>query len=98
MSHRSQLLDRGLLYLFSYDVETSMDRQELGFVPGGLRITLFARPNLAVAYRKQGDLPKAQKALETLQQLNSAQAQKIRTAPGETKAGYRTSESSAQHP
>ena len=50
MSHRAQLLDEALLYLFSFDVETNMDRQELGFVPGGVRITLFARPNLSLVY------------------------------------------------
>jgi hypothetical protein len=50
VSHRRQLLDQAILYLFSFDVETSMDREELGFVPGGTRVTLFARPNLARAY------------------------------------------------
>lgn len=44
--------------------------------------------NLAAAYRKQGDLPKAQAALAALEKLNSAQAEKIRTAPGDSKASY----------
>lgn len=43
---------------------------------------------LASAYRKEGDLQKAQEALDTLARLNQAQAEKIRNAPGETKAGY----------
>lgn len=54
--------------------------------------------NLAAAYRKQGDLEKAQAALATLAKLNAAQAEKIRTAPGETKASYAISGSSQQHP
>jgi len=54
--------------------------------------------NLATAYRKQGDLEKAQAALAILAKLNSAQAEKIRTAPGETKASYAISGSSQQHP
>jgi hypothetical protein len=43
-------LDNSLLYLFSYDVEASMDRQNLGFVPGGVRVNVFARPNLSGVY------------------------------------------------
>ena len=50
MSHRRQLLNQATLYLFSYDVETSMDRELFGFVPGGTRVTLAARPNLARVY------------------------------------------------
>jgi tetratricopeptide (TPR) repeat protein len=44
--------------------------------------------NLAAAYRKQGKLSQAQDALETLAKLNRAQAEKIRNAPGDRKAGY----------
>jgi len=54
--------------------------------------------NLAAGYRKQGDLPKAQEALRTLEKLNSAQAEKIRTAPGETKASYAADGVSDRHP
>jgi len=43
---------------------------------------------LAAAYRKQGELQKAQDALATLAKLNEAQAEKIRSTPGERKAGY----------
>jgi tetratricopeptide (TPR) repeat protein len=53
--------------------------------------------NLAAAYRKQGNVAKAQEALATLAKLNEAQAEKIRTAPGETKASYATSGSPTQH-
>ena len=43
---------------------------------------------LAAAYRNAGELPKAQDALATLAKLNQEQAEKIRTAPGDRKAGY----------
>lgn len=44
--------------------------------------------NLAKAYRRHGDLQKAQDALATLAQLNQAQAERIRSAPGDRKVGY----------
>lgn len=42
---RSTLFDRDLLYLFSYDVDLEMRREEVGFVPGGVRVNIFAKPN-----------------------------------------------------
>ena len=48
--HRSQLLDNQLLYVLSYDVETDLDKRELGFVPGGVRIDIMARPQLSRVY------------------------------------------------
>ena len=48
--------------------------------------------NLAAAYRRRGDLQQAQNMLEVLAQLNQAQAEKIRAAPGDRKAGYAGSE------
>ncbi len=44
--------------------------------------------NLAAVYRKQGDVQKAQEALAMLVKLNEGQAERIRSAPGETKASY----------
>jgi len=53
---------------------------------------------LATAYRNADDLPKAQDALATLAKLNQEQAEKIRTAPGNRKAGYgEVPGSQAQH-
>ena len=43
---------------------------------------------LAVADRSQGELQKAQDALATLAKLNEAKAERIRTSPGDRKAGY----------
>jgi tetratricopeptide (TPR) repeat protein len=47
--------------------------------------------NLATAYRRRGDLQKAQNMLTVLADLNQAQAEKIRSAPGERKPGYAAS-------
>jgi tetratricopeptide (TPR) repeat protein len=58
--------------------------------------------NLAAAYRRRGDLQQAQNMLEVLANLNQAQAEKIRSAPGDRKAGYAGSKKgqaeSAEHP
>ena len=58
--------------------------------------------NLAVAYRRRGDLQQAQNMLVVLANLNQAQAEKIRSAPGDRKAGYAGSEKgqseAAEHP
>jgi predicted Zn-dependent protease len=44
--------------------------------------------NLAKAYQRRGDSRRAQQALTTLQTLNEAQAERIRSAPGDRKMGY----------
>jgi tetratricopeptide (TPR) repeat protein len=53
--------------------------------------------NLAAAYRRRGDVHQEQLALATLSELNQAQAEKIRSAPGDRKAGY-GSRGSDPHP
>jgi hypothetical protein len=40
---RNYFLDRDLRYLFSYTVELEMKREEIGLVPGGVRINLFGK-------------------------------------------------------
>jgi hypothetical protein len=47
--------DRTLLYLFSYDIEVDMDLQTLGFVPGGVRANVAARPNMSRVYHVMRD-------------------------------------------
>ena len=58
--------------------------------------------NLAAAYRRRGDLQQAQNMLAVLAKLNQAQAEKIRSAPGDRKAGYAGSQKgqwkAAEHP
>jgi hypothetical protein len=47
---RKSLLDSDLLYLFSYDANLEMRRDEIGFVPGGVRVNVFAKPNETRVY------------------------------------------------
>jgi tetratricopeptide (TPR) repeat protein len=58
--------------------------------------------NLASAYRRRGDPQKAQDMLAVLADMNQAQAEKFRSAPGEQKPGYAASEKrqseAAKHP
>jgi len=58
--------------------------------------------NLAAAYRRRGDLQQAQNMLAVLANLNEAQAEKIRSAPGDRKADYPGSaegpSKAAEHP
>jgi tetratricopeptide (TPR) repeat protein len=44
--------------------------------------------NLAKAYQRRGDPQRAQEMLGILTNLNEAKAERIRTAPGDRKAGY----------
>lgn len=44
--------------------------------------------SLAKAYQRKGDAPHAQEALAMLESLNQAQAERIRSAPGERKMSY----------
>ena len=48
--HRRALLEKSLLYLFSFDVEADANRQNIGFVPGGVGVNIQARPNLSRVY------------------------------------------------
>jgi tetratricopeptide (TPR) repeat protein len=57
--------------------------------------------NLAAAYRRRGDIQKAQRMLGVLANLNQAQADKFRSVPGDQKPGYTSSEkgqSEIEHP
>lgn len=58
--------------------------------------------NLAAAYRRRGDLQQAQNMQAALANLNQAQAEKIRSAPGDRKADYPGPEEgqskAAEHP
>ena len=44
--------------------------------------------NLAKAYQRRGDSQRAQQTFAALEKLNEAQAEKIRSAPGDRKMGY----------
>jgi predicted Zn-dependent protease len=61
------------------------------------RPTIYA--NLAKAYQRHGDAQQAQDALAVLEKLNREQADRIRSAPGDRKAGYggRVEEEGSSH-
>jgi len=54
--------------------------------------------NLAKAYQRRGNPQQAEEALATLEKLNLARAEQIRTAPGERKMGYGGTEIQNQNP
>lgn len=54
--------------------------------------------NLAKAYQRRGNPQQAQEALATLEKLNLARAEQIRTAPGERKVSYGGTETENQNP
>jgi Flp pilus assembly protein TadD len=54
--------------------------------------------SLAKAYQRHGDTQQAQEALATLEKLNLARAEQIRTAPGERKMSYGGMESGDEIP
>lgn len=47
---RRTFLDRSLLYLFSYDAATQPATNDIGFVPGGLRLDVECVPNQSRVY------------------------------------------------
>jgi hypothetical protein len=47
---RESLFERDLLYLFSLDADVEMRRDQLGFVPGGVRMNVFAKPDKTRVY------------------------------------------------
>ncbi len=85
-NYPSAQLTLGKLYLTAGRVEDAIAHLEIArqLNPGNPAIY----SNLATAYRREGRPSQAQDALETLAKLNQAQAEKIRNAPGDRKAGY----------
>jgi predicted Zn-dependent protease len=85
-NYPSAQLSLGKLYLADNRVGDAIAHLELAqqLDPGNPSVY----SNLATAYRKQGDSQKAQEARATLAKLNAAQAEKIRTAPGDRRASY----------
>jgi len=84
--YSSAQLTLGKLYLIAGRVEDAITHLEIArqLNPGNPAIY----SNLATAYRRDGRSSQARDALETLAKLNQAQAEKIRNAPGDRKAGY----------
>ena len=55
MAQRNQLLEKNLLYLFSADVNVEYGRQEIGFVPGGLRVNVLSSARDSRVYHVSGE-------------------------------------------
>jgi hypothetical protein len=53
--HRKFLLDKSLLYAFSADINVEEGREDIGFVPGGLRINVYASPSNSRVYNVAGE-------------------------------------------
>ena len=85
-NYLSSQLALGKLYLFEGRTADAIVHLEIARNLGPNNPAVYSK--LAAAYRKAGDLPKAQDALATLAKLNQEQAERIRTAPGDRKAGY----------
>jgi tetratricopeptide (TPR) repeat protein len=84
--YASSQLTLGKLYLMEGRLNDAITHLEAArqLNPGNTAIY----SNLATAYRKQGNLQKAQDVLSMLSKLNLVQAEKIRDAPGGRKASY----------
>src|SRR5262245_12433253 len=54
-NHRRSLLDRNLLYAFSEDGNLEYGREDIGFVPGGVRINIQATERGSRVYNVAGD-------------------------------------------
>lgn len=84
----------GQIYLMAGNLDAAIVHLELAkqLDPGNPSVY----SHLAAAYRRQGKLQDAQKVLAILADLNHAQAEKIRSAPGSRKIGYGEAASSVQ--
>lgn len=85
-NYASSQLALGKLYLVSGQPSSAIIHLEKARALSPENTAVYS--NLAAAYRKQGEMQKAQEALAKLAELNQAQADRIRSAPGETKASY----------
>jgi tetratricopeptide (TPR) repeat protein len=82
----SSQLALGQIYLLSGRLDDAIARLEHARQLNPGQPSVYA--NLAKAYQRRGDQQAAQKALATLAQLNQAQEDGIRSAPGDRKASY----------
>jgi tetratricopeptide (TPR) repeat protein len=79
-------IDLGKVYLAEGRIDEAIGQLERAqqIEPG--QSAVYA--SLAKAYQRRGDAGKAQAALAALENLNQAQAERIRSAPGDRKLGY----------
>ena len=85
-NYPSSQLALGKLYLLEGRTADAIVHLEIARNLGPNNPAVYSQ--LATAYRRAGDLLKAQDALATLAKVNQEQAEKIRSAPGDRRAGY----------
>ena len=76
----------GQIYLLGGHLDDAIARLEAARKMRPDQPSIYA--SLAKAYRQKGDSPRAEDAITKLQSLNQAQAERIRSAPGERKMSY----------
>jgi predicted Zn-dependent protease len=90
-SYPSSQIALGKIYMMQNRTEDAIARLNAGRQLDPQNPAVYS--NLAVAYRKSGDLQREMEMLAILAKLNKAQAEKIAAAPGDTRAGYGASSS-----
>lgn len=76
----------GQIYLLGGHLDDAIARLEAARRMRPEQPSIYA--SLAKAYRQKGDSQRAEEAIAKLQSLNQAQAERIRSAPGERKMSY----------
>ncbi len=76
----------GQIYLLGGHLDDAIARLEAARKMRPEQPSIYA--SLAKAYRRKGDSQRAEEAIAKLQSLNQAQAERIRSAPGERKMSY----------
>lgn len=84
----------GQAYLLASRLDDAIAHLELARLMKPERPSIYA--SLAKAYQRKGDSQRAAQAFQTLESLNQAQAERIRSAPGERKMTYGGSSSTPQ--
>jgi len=85
-NYPSSQIALGKIYVLENRIDDAIARLNVGRQLDPQNPAVYS--NLAAAYRKNGDLQHGAEALAILSKLNKAQAEKIATAPGDTRAGY----------
>jgi len=83
----------GQIYLMDGRIDDAIAHLETARQMRSDQPSIYA--SLAKAYQRKGDSQHAQEALAKLQSLNQAQAERIRSAPGERKMSYGGNSSSS---
>lgn len=85
-NYPSSQIALGKIYVLENRIDDAIARLNVGRQLDPQNPAVYS--NLAAAYRRNGDLKRSTEMLAILVKLNKAQAEKIATAPGDTRAGY----------